>query len=99
MHKTAFRTYYGHYEFTIILCGLINAPTVFMDFMNCVFKPFLDWFVVIFIDDMLVYSRTDNEHEEHFREVLQVLQGQKLFAKLKKCEFWLQNCIHGTCNF
>lgn len=90
MHKTSFRTHYGHYEFTIILCGLINAPVVFMAFMNHVFEPFLDWFVIDFIDDMLVYSRSDDEHEGHFRKVLQVLRGRKLFAKLKKFKFWLQ---------
>ncbi len=77
--------------------GLTNAP--FMDLMNRVFQQFLDQFVVIFIDDILIYSRSDIEHEEYLRKVLQALQEQRLFAKLKKCEFWLQKCILRTCYF
>ena len=69
--------------------GLTNAPAVFMDLMNRVFKPFLDMFVIVFIDDILVYSRSEEEHADHLRTVLRVLQHQKLYAKFSKCEFWL----------
>ncbi|XP_031131817.1 uncharacterized protein LOC116033199 [Ipomoea triloba] len=86
--KTAFRTRYGHYEFTIMPFGVTNAPAIFMDLMNRIFLPYLDKFVVAFIDDILVYSKTPEEHEEHFRTVLQTLGEKKLFAKLSKCEFW-----------
>ncbi|XP_020961299.1 uncharacterized protein LOC107647278 [Arachis ipaensis] len=86
--KTAFRTRYGHYEFTVMSFGLTNAPAVFIDYMNRVFRPFLDKFVVVFIDDILVYSKTAKEHEEHLRIVLQILKERKLYAKLSKCEFW-----------
>ncbi|XP_020963973.1 uncharacterized protein LOC110265353 [Arachis ipaensis] len=86
--KTAFRTRYGHYEFAVMSFGLTSAPAVFMDYMNRVFRPFLDKFVVVFIDDILVYSKTAKEHEEHLRIVLQILKERKLYAKLSKCEFW-----------
>ncbi|GKV24406.1 hypothetical protein SLEP1_g34021 [Rubroshorea leprosula] len=89
--KSAFRTCYRHYEFLVMPFGLTNAPAAFMDLMNRVFKPYLDKFVVVFIDDILVYSRSIAEHEEHLRLVLQVLREKKLYAKLKKCEFWLNS--------
>ncbi|KAL9268383.1 Transposon Ty3-I Gag-Pol polyprotein-like protein, partial [Drosera capensis] len=82
--KTAFRTRYGHYEFVVMPFGLTNAPAVFMDLMNRVFKPYLDHFVVVFIDDILVYSRDHREHEEHLRTTLKTLRENELYAKFKK---------------
>jgi len=87
--KTAFRTRYGHYEYLVMPFGVTNAPTVFMDYMNRIFHEFLDKFVVVFIDDILIYSKSTEEHSEHLRIVLQILKERKLFAKLSKCEFWL----------
>ncbi|KAI3723553.1 hypothetical protein L2E82_35208 [Cichorium intybus] len=87
--KTAFRTRYGHYEFTVMPFGLTNAPAAFMDLMNRVFKPYLDRFVIVFIDDILIYSKTKADHERHLRLTLQTLQGNQLYAKFSKCEFWL----------
>lgn len=91
IHKTAFRTRYGHYEFLVTLFGVCNAPRVFMDLMNKVFSVYLDKFVVIFIDDILVYSKKDEEHEEHLRIVLQTLRQEQLYARLSKCDFWMKN--------
>ncbi|KAL0546247.1 hypothetical protein IC582_016153 [Cucumis melo] len=88
--KTAFRSRYGHYEFIVMSFGLTNAPAVFMDLMNRVFREFLDTFVIVFIDDILIYSKTEAEHEEHLRMVLQTLRDNKLYAKFSKCEFWLK---------
>ncbi|KAL0536800.1 hypothetical protein IC582_025762 [Cucumis melo] len=88
--KTAFRSRYGHYEFIVMSFGLTNAPVVFMDLMNRVFREFLDTFVIVFIDDILIYSKTETEHEEHLRMVLQILRDNKLYAKFSKCEFWLK---------
>ncbi|RVW80541.1 Retrovirus-related Pol polyprotein from transposon 17.6 [Vitis vinifera] len=82
--KTAFRTRYGHYEFLVMSFGLTNAPAAFMDLMNRVFKPYLDQFVVVFIDNILVYSRSREEHEGHLSIVLQTLRDKQLYAKLKK---------------
>nr|GEX23283.1 putative reverse transcriptase domain-containing protein [Tanacetum cinerariifolium] len=87
--KTAFRTRYGHFEFTVMPFGLTNAPTVFMDLMNRVCRPYLDKFVIVFIDDILIYSKTRAEHVEHLRLVLGLLKKEKLYAKFSKCEFWL----------
>ena len=89
--KTAFRTRYGHYEFLVLPFGLTNAPAAFMDLMNRVFKPYLDKFMVVFIDDILIYSKSHVEHGEHRRIVLQTLRTHQLYAKLSKCEFWLNS--------
>ncbi|KAL0536723.1 hypothetical protein IC582_025683 [Cucumis melo] len=88
--KTTFRSRYGHYEFIVLSFGLTNAPAVFMDLMNRVFREFLDTFVIVFIDDILIYSKTKAEHEEHLRMVLETLRANKLYAKFSKCEFWLK---------
>ncbi|PNX73285.1 retrotransposon-related protein [Trifolium pratense] len=88
--KTAFRTRYGHYEYSVMPFGVTNAPGVFMEYMNRIFHSYLDRFVVVFIDDILVYSKSEEEHEEHLRIVLQTLKEKKLYAKLTKCEFWLK---------
>ena len=93
MPKTAFRTRYGHYEFLVMPFGLTNAPAAFMDLMNRVFKPYLDTFVIVFIDDILVYSRSEEEHTEHLRIVLQTLRDKQLYAKFSKCEFWLEEVV------
>ena len=90
MSKIAFRTRYDHYEFLVIPFGLTNAPTAFMDLMNRVFRPYVDQFVVVFIDDILVYSKDAQEHEQHLKIVLQKLRENKLYAKLRKCDFWLK---------
>ncbi|CAJ2645709.1 unnamed protein product [Trifolium pratense] len=88
--KTAFRTRYGHYEYSVMPFGVTNAPGVFMEYMNRIFHSFLDKFVVVFIDDILVYSKSEEEHREHLRIVLQILKEKKLYAKLSKCDFWLK---------
>ncbi|XP_057518465.1 uncharacterized protein LOC130799384 [Amaranthus tricolor] len=85
--KTAFRTRYGHFEFTVMPFGLTNAPAAFMCLMNRVFSACLDKFVVVFIDDILVYSKDEGEHEQHLRQVLQILRENQLYAKFSKCEF------------
>ena len=89
--KTAFRTRYGHYEFLLMPFGLTNAPAAFMDLMNRVFSQYLDHFVIVFIDDILVYSRNAEEHAHHLRLVLQTLREHGLYAKFSKCEFWLRS--------
>ncbi|KAK9017533.1 hypothetical protein V6N11_080012 [Hibiscus sabdariffa] len=87
--KTAFRTRYGHFEFLVMPFSLTNAPAAFMDLMNRVFKPYLDKFVVVFIDDILIYSGNKDDHAKHLRIVLQTLRECQLYAKFSKCEFWL----------
>ncbi|GJY96141.1 reverse transcriptase domain-containing protein [Tanacetum coccineum] len=88
--KTAFRTRYGHFEFTVMPFGLTNAPAIFMDLMNCVCKSYLDKFVIVFIDDILIYSKSEEEHEVHLKTILDLLKKEKLYAKFSKCEFWLK---------
>ncbi|KAA3473725.1 Retrovirus-related Pol polyprotein from transposon 17.6 [Gossypium australe] len=90
VHKTAFRTQYGRYEFLVMPFGLTNAPAAFMDLINRVFQQYLDQFVVVFIDDILVYSKMEKEHDKHLRVVRQVLREKQLYAKFSKCEFWLR---------
>ncbi|KAL4386770.1 hypothetical protein GQ457_09G016740 [Hibiscus cannabinus] len=87
--KTTFWTRYGHFEFLVMPFGLTIAPPAFMDLMNRIFKPYLDKFVVVFIDDILIYSCNKDEHAEHLRIVLQNLRDHQLFDKFSKCEFWL----------
>ncbi|GKB05692.1 putative reverse transcriptase domain-containing protein, partial [Tanacetum coccineum] len=87
--KTAFRTRYGHYEFQLMPFGLTNAPIVFMDLMNRVCKPYLDKFVIVFIDDILIYSRNKEEHANHLRIILELLKKEKLYAKFSKCDLWI----------
>ncbi|GKC50206.1 putative reverse transcriptase domain-containing protein [Tanacetum coccineum] len=87
--KTAFRTRYGHYEFKVMLFGLTNAPVVFMDLMNWVCKPYLDKFVIVFTDDILIYSKNKQEHKEHLKQILELLKKEELYAKFSKCEFWI----------
>jgi len=92
--KTAFRIRYGHYEFTVMPFGLTSAPVAFMDLMNRVFRPYLDKFIVVFIDDILIYSKDKEECADNLRTVLQALREHKLYAKLKKCAFWLEEVVY-----
>nr|GEY54040.1 putative reverse transcriptase domain-containing protein [Tanacetum cinerariifolium] len=87
--KATFRTRYGHYEFQVMPFGLTNAPAVFMDLMNRVCKPYLDKFVIVFIDDILIYLKDEKEHEEHLKAILKLLKKKELYAKFSKCEFWI----------
>ncbi|GKB40431.1 putative reverse transcriptase domain-containing protein [Tanacetum coccineum] len=87
--KTAFKTRYGHYEFQVMPFGLTNAPAVFMDLMNRVCKPYLDKFVIVFIDDILIYLKSKQEHEEHLKLILELLKKEELYAKFANCEFWI----------
>ena len=87
--KTEFRTCYGHFEFTVMPFGLTNALVAFMDIMHRVFQPYLDQFVIAFVDDILIYSQSEWEHEYHLRIVLQLLRDNQMYAKFSKCEFWL----------
>jgi hypothetical protein len=88
--KTAFRTRYGHYEYSVMPFGVTNTLGVFMEYMNRIFYPYLDKFMVVFIDDILVYSKSEEDHAEHMRTVLHTWKDNKLFSKLSKCEFLLR---------
>jgi hypothetical protein len=88
--KTTFTNRYGLYEYTVMSFGLTNAPTYFMYLMNKIFMEYLDKFVVVFIDDIFIYSKNEEEHVEHLRLVLQKLRDHELYAKFSKCEFWLK---------
>ncbi|GKA44234.1 putative reverse transcriptase domain-containing protein [Tanacetum coccineum] len=87
--KTAFRTRYGHYEFQVMTFGLTNAPAVFIDLMNRVCKPYLDKFVIVFIDDILIYSRNKEEYADYLRIILELLRKEKLYANFSKCHLWI----------
>ncbi|GKB40968.1 putative reverse transcriptase domain-containing protein [Tanacetum coccineum] len=87
--KTTFRNQYGHYEFQVMPYGLTNAPAVFMDLMNRVCKAYLDKIVIVFIDDILIYSKNKKEHEDHLKVILELLKTEELYAKFSKCEFWI----------
>jgi hypothetical protein len=91
--KTAFTTKYGLYEFMVMSFRLTNAPAYFMYLMNSVFMDYLDKFVVVFIDDILIYSQNEQEHEEHLRKVIQRLRDCQLYDKLSKCEFWINEVL------
>jgi hypothetical protein len=93
INKTSFRTRYGHYEFTVVPFGLSNAPFVFMCLMNGIFREYLYKFVIVVLDDILIYSKLEEEHEQHLRMVLQLLREHQLYAKLSKCSFY-QKQIH-----
>ncbi|XP_017436974.1 uncharacterized protein LOC108343294 [Vigna angularis] len=90
IQKTTFRSRYGHYEYVVMPFDVTNAPTIFMDYMNRIFRPYLDKFVVVFIDDIIVYSKSYEEHEDHLRIVLGVLREKELYAKFSKCEFLMK---------
>jgi hypothetical protein len=93
IHKTNFRTRYGHYEFVVVPFGLTNAPTTFISLMNNVLSKFLDTFVLVFIDDILIYSKNREDHEEHLKLFLQVLIERQLYVKFSKCDFF-QKQVH-----
>jgi hypothetical protein len=88
IHKTSFWTRYGHYEFVVVPFGLTNAPATFMFLMNNVLRKYLDKFVIVFIDDILIYAKNKEEHKEHLRQVLKTLREHQLYAKFSKCEFY-----------
>ncbi|GKC51576.1 putative reverse transcriptase domain-containing protein [Tanacetum coccineum] len=87
--KTVFRTRYGHYKFQVMPFGLTNASAIFMDLMNRVCKPYLDNFMIVFINDILIYSKSKQEHEERLKLILELLKKEELYAKVSKCEFWI----------
>jgi len=91
VQKMTFRSRYGHYEYVVMPFGVTNAPTVFMNYMNMIFRPLLDKFVVVFIDDILIYSKTQEEHAEHLRLMLGILREKQLYVKLSKCKFWMDD--------
>ena len=87
--NTTFKTWHGHFEFIVMPFGLTNALVTFIDLKHRVFQPYLDQFIVVFVDDILIYSQSEEEHEDHLRIVLQALREHKLYTKFSKCEFWL----------
>ena len=87
--KTTFKMWYGQFEFTVMPFKLTNAPMTFMDLMHRVFQPYLSQFVVVFVDDILIYSQFEEENEDHLRVILHVLSDHQLYVKFSKCEFWL----------
>ena len=87
IEKTAFRTRYGYYEFLVMPFGVTNAPATFMDLMNWIFKDYLDEFVIVFIDDILINSKDEDQHAKHLKIIMH------LYAKFKKCEFWLNSVV------
>ena len=87
--QIAFRTRYGHFEFMVMPFELTNVPTEFIDIMHRVFQPYLDQFVVVFVDEILIYSQYEEEHKDHLRVVLQILRDHQLYTKFNKCEFWI----------
>ena len=89
IRKRTFRTLYGPFEFTVMPFGLTNTPTTFMNLMHRVFQPYLDQFVMVFVDDILIYFQSERQHEYHLRIVLQLTRDHQLYAKFSKCEFWL----------
>ncbi|MCW3101545.1 MAG: uncharacterized protein JWL77_7163 [Chthonomonadaceae bacterium] len=91
IHKTAFRSRYGHYEFLVLPFGLTNAPATFMHLMQSIFDPHLDQFVIVFLDDILIFSKSLEDHRQHVRRVLELLRKNKLYAKESKCEFFKQS--------
>jgi hypothetical protein len=93
INKTTFITRYGHYKFVVVPCGLTNSLVVFMCLMNSIFRNYLDKFVIVFLDDILIYSKSEEEHEHHLRLVLQMLREHHLYANLSKCSFY-QEQIH-----
>jgi hypothetical protein len=93
IHKTTFRTRYGHYEFVVVPFGLTNAPIFFMFLMNDIFRNYLDNFVIVFLDDILVYFKSEEKDEHHLRLVLQVMREHRLYSKMSKFYFY-QNHIH-----
>jgi len=88
IQKTTFHTRYRHFKFVVMPFGLTNAPTMFIDLMNQVFREFLDCFVTVFINDILIYSMSLEKHEAHLRIILQKLREEKLYTKFSKCDFW-----------
>ncbi len=88
IEKTAFTTRYGHYEYLVMPFGLSNAPATFMTLMNEILRPFLDDFVIVYLDDILIFSKTVEEHDQYLRQVLGKLQAHQLYAKANKCEFF-----------
>ena len=94
VEKTAFRCDYGHYEFLVMLFGLTNAPTTFQSCMNRIFNKKLRKYLLVFFDDLLIYSRTWEEHLKHLNEVLSIMEEQSLFAKQSKCEFGMTEILY-----